>query len=236
MAEDKLNNRLKRFRSDAGSMTQEELADKVGVTRQTIIAIEQGKYCPSLSLAMKIARVFSVRIEEIFYFEDEKMDLDRLREFLTDEIKKVFGDDNKRIEHALKVYGFCEQLTKEEGGNKEVITAAGLLHDIGIKAAEEKYGSSAGKFQEIEGPAIAREILDKTELSENDKEHVCKIVGSHHSAKDIDTIEFRILWDADWLVNIPEEHKDLTDEQLKNLAGRVFKTKTGRALAEELFG
>ena len=63
MAEDKLNNRLKRFRSDRGAMTQQELGDTVGVTRQTIIAIEQGKYCPSLALAMKIARVFGVRIE-----------------------------------------------------------------------------------------------------------------------------------------------------------------------------
>jgi len=231
----KLFNRLKRFRSDGGAMTQQELGDTVGVTRQTIIAIEQGKYCPSLGLAMKVARVFGVRIEEIFYFEDEKMDLDKLREFLTDEMKKVFGDDRQRIDHAFKVYGFCEQIAKEEGGNKEIIAAAGLLHDIGIKAAEEKYGSSAGKFQEMEGPVIAREILDRTELSEDDKEHVCRIVGSHHSAGDIDTVEFRILWDADWLVNIPEEHGDLTGEQLKNLVARVFKTKVGRELAEELF-
>lgn len=223
------------FRSERGAMTQQELGDTVGVTRQTIIAIEQGKYCPSLGLAMKIARVFGVRIEEIFYFKDEKIDLDNLREFLIDEMKKVFGEDNKCIEHALKVYGFCKQLTKQEGGNNQVITAAGLLHDIGIKAAEKKYGSSAGKFQEIEGPPIAKQILDKTELDESDKAHICKIVDSHHSAKDVDTLEFRIIWDADWLVNIPDEHKDLTDEQLKNLVGRVFKTNAGRALAQELF-
>ena len=61
---------------------------------------------------------------------------------------------------------------------------------------------------------------------------MCRIIGSHHSAKEIDTPEFRIVWDADWLVNIPEEHSGAPPEELAPLVSQVFKTATGRALAE----
>ena len=64
-----MKNRIKVFRA-MHNMTQEELARLVGVTRQTIIAIENGKYNPSLELAFKIAKVFNTRIEEIFIYEE----------------------------------------------------------------------------------------------------------------------------------------------------------------------
>ena len=63
-------NRIRRLRFDRGEMTQEELANKVGCTRQTIIAIEAGKYVPSLSLAFHIARVFGVPVENVFQYEE----------------------------------------------------------------------------------------------------------------------------------------------------------------------
>jgi len=61
-----ISNRIRRLRFDQGEMTQEELANKVGCTRQTIIAVEAGKYVPSLSLAFRIARVFGVPVEDVF--------------------------------------------------------------------------------------------------------------------------------------------------------------------------
>ena len=66
MPENELSNCVRRLRFEHGQMTQQDLADRVGVTRQTIIAIEQGKYSPSLPLAFRIAKVFSVTIEQIF--------------------------------------------------------------------------------------------------------------------------------------------------------------------------
>lgn len=63
---EKLTNTIRRLRFDNGEMTQHALADKVGVTRQTIIAIEQGNYTPSLTLAMKLARAFNKTVEEVF--------------------------------------------------------------------------------------------------------------------------------------------------------------------------
>ena len=67
-----LKNKLKQFRFMNGELTQQDLAEKVSVSRQTIIAIEKGKFNPSMRLALLIARVFKVNVEEIFYLEDKK--------------------------------------------------------------------------------------------------------------------------------------------------------------------
>jgi len=69
-----LKNRLRVFRFQHNAITQEELADKVGVTRQTILAIEKGKFNPSMKLALQIARVLGVRVDEIFYLEGDEYD------------------------------------------------------------------------------------------------------------------------------------------------------------------
>jgi putative transcriptional regulator len=69
MQSDKIGNRIRRLRFDNGEMTQEQLADKVGVTRQTIIALEAQKYYPSLELAFRIARAFGVQVEDVFQYE-----------------------------------------------------------------------------------------------------------------------------------------------------------------------
>jgi putative transcriptional regulator len=64
--EAQLSNSIRRLRFDRDEMTQQDLAERVGVTRQTIIALEAGKYAPSLPLALRIARVFSVAVEQVF--------------------------------------------------------------------------------------------------------------------------------------------------------------------------
>lgn len=68
MGSNRLSNKIRRLRFENGQITQQQLADKVGVTRQTIIAIEAGKYAPSLPLAFKIARNFGVPIEAVFQY------------------------------------------------------------------------------------------------------------------------------------------------------------------------
>jgi putative transcriptional regulator len=70
MKKPELKNKIRRFRFDNNEMTQEELANRVGVTRQTIIALEARKYVPSLALAFRIARAFRVTVEEVFQYED----------------------------------------------------------------------------------------------------------------------------------------------------------------------
>jgi len=158
-----------------------------------------------------------------------------IREKLIDEMKKVFGEDQKRIEHALTVLNYAEQIQAAEGGDPLVVKAAAILHDIGIIQAERKHGSTAAKYQEIEGSIIAREILAKFNLDKADVEHICRIIANHHSAKNIDTIEFRIVWDADWLVNLPVDFTDTSKEKLKEIIDKTFKTCKGRQTAVESF-
>ena len=66
----RVTNQLRRLRFDAGEMTQAQLAERIGVTRQTVIAIEQGRYSPSLEVAFQIARVFGVPLEEAFQYPE----------------------------------------------------------------------------------------------------------------------------------------------------------------------
>jgi len=66
----RVTNRIRALRFAAGEMTQAELADRVQVTRQTIIAVEQGRYSPSLEMAFRIAKVFGVGLDEVFQYEE----------------------------------------------------------------------------------------------------------------------------------------------------------------------
>jgi len=158
-----------------------------------------------------------------------------MRDKLIDQMKKIFVEDEKRVEHALAVLNYAEQIHSVEGGDPLIVRAAAILHDIGIREAERKHSSSEGRYQEIEGPPIAREILAKFDLDEAVVEHVCKIIANHHSAKDIDTLEFRIIWDADWLVNIPTDFPNANKEKLQQIIDKTFKTQKARQIAIELF-
>lgn len=70
MSKSKIKNNIRQFRFENNQMTQAELADKAGVTRQTIIAIEAGQYSPSLELAIKIAKAFGKKVDDVFEYED----------------------------------------------------------------------------------------------------------------------------------------------------------------------
>ena len=154
---------------------------------------------------------------------------------LIGEMKAVFGVDQRRINHALSVLGYAETLLKTEPGDEMTVVAAAILHDIGIHEAERKYNSSAGNYQEIEGPPIARAILERLELDGSRTDHVCKIISLHHHVTGLDTPEFRILWDADWLVNIPDEYPGWEPARLRPIVEKVFRTATGRRMAESQF-
>jgi len=70
MAKAEIKNQVRRLRFENGEMTQQELADRSECTRQTIVALEQGKYVPSLALAFKIARVFGVSVDNVFEYQE----------------------------------------------------------------------------------------------------------------------------------------------------------------------
>jgi len=148
---------------------------------------------------------------------------------------EYFGDDRRRINHALRVTEFAGELLKEEPGNPELVIVTALLHDIGIHEAERKHGSSAGNLQELEGPPIARRILSSLGYDEPFIDEVCEIIASHHSPGEVETDNFRVIWDADWLVNVGDE-LDLSDTiKLKKAFQKIFVTPAGKRLAEEIY-
>ncbi len=160
---------------------------------------------------------------------------DLLKDRVAIEMKKYFKKDFKRIGHATKVARYAEQIVKEEGGDPAVVLPAGYLHDIGIKEAERKYDSTAARYQEQEGPPIAREILASLGAREDLIDEVCDIIGHHHHPRAEETLNFKILYDADLIVNLEENHKDepMDAEKLAKMIAKSFFTETGKKLAKE---
>lgn len=153
------------------------------------------------------------------------------------EMVEYFSTDVKRINHALKVYGFALNIAQREHVPDDqyfTLAVASVLHDIGIKESERKYHSSAGRYQEIEGPPIVREFLKKYDLEAQWVERVCFLVGNHHTYNNIDGIDFQILVEADFLVNIFED--DMNEEQIQSIKEKYFKTKTGMDYLRSMYG
>lgn len=152
------------------------------------------------------------------------------------EMIKYFKNDVRRINHALKVYSFARLIGKAEGLDSKkqyVLEAAALLHDIGIKVCEQKYGSTAGHLQEIEGPEVAKEILLPMNIEKDTLERILFLIGNHHSYSKIDDIDFQILVEADFLVNIYEDSVEI--ETIKSIKHKYFKTTMGLFLIEKMF-
>jgi HD superfamily phosphodiesterase len=144
--------------------------------------------------------------------------------------------DYKRIEHSLKVYGYAQLFGRMEGLNPEkqfVLELTAILHDIGIHVAESKYGFSGGRKQEIEGPPVAREILEHISVTPEVVDRVCFIVSKHHTFSAIDDIDFQLLVEADFLVNAVEE--EVSPEGVKNFVEINFKSESGKKVIGELF-
>ncbi len=142
-----------------------------------------------------------------------------------------FQSDVRRINHALKVLDFAYILSKEiitDRKTRETIYFTAILHDIGIKEAERKYNSTAGNYQEIEGPPIAHRILTNLCIDEKIIDRVCFIIGNHHSYSKIDDMDFQIIVEADFLVNIFED--DMNKAAISNIYNNIFKTESGKRL------
>jgi uncharacterized protein len=147
-----------------------------------------------------------------------------------------FGTDVRRINHALKVNSFARLIGQKEGLASdvlEIIDLSSILHDIGILVSEQKYGSCIGKYQEIEGPPIAREILEKLGVKPTVVDRVCYLIGNHHTYTKIDGIDFQILVEADFLVNIYED--EMSESAVISARDKYFKTDTGKKLIDSLY-
>jgi uncharacterized protein len=163
--------------------------------------------------------------------------MDRLAE-LTSLMISYMSGDARRIQHFIKVHGFAALLGRQEGLNEDelfVLESAALVHDIGIKKGEEKHGKGCctGKHQEEEGPAVAREMLLNLQYDECVIERVCYLVGHHHTYSNIEGLDYQLLVEADFLVNLYED--SCSKEAAKNVMDKIFKTKSGIRLCKIMY-
>jgi hypothetical protein len=146
-----------------------------------------------------------------------------------------FDYNNKYINHTFRVLDYAEEISDIEKGNPDIVISSAILHDIGIPDCEKKYKSSEGQLQEIEGPPVAREILESLSINEEIIKEVCEIVGCHHSPGEIETTNFKIMWDADWLVNLPDVYDIKDKTKLAEIINKTFMTKSGLEKAKEIY-
>ena len=147
------------------------------------------------------------------------------------ETMKFFGGDEKRVQHFIKVHSLSKLIAKGEEVEKDVletVEAAAIVHDVGIKPSEEKFGSCDGKLQESEGPFPAWKLMNKVGFSTKVMDRVCYLVAHHHTYENVDGIDLQILIEADFLVNAYED--GLSDSAKKSGFDKLFRTRTGKEL------
>ena len=152
-------------------------------------------------------------------------------DMLTQRMIHFNRNDPQRIQHLIKVHRFAQMIGRMEQLDEHtqfLIECAALVHDIGIRPAEEKYGMCNGKLQEQEGPAYAEKMLGDMELEKADIERICYLVGHHHTYTNIDGIDYQILVEADFLVNFYEDN--LGKNTIETTLQKIFRTESGKAL------
>ena len=142
----------------------------------------------------------------------------------------------QRIQHFLKVTSFAELIGRREKLDDKtyrILHTAAVVHDIGIRPSLEKFGSAAGEYQQIEGPPVAERLLHSLGYKASEIERVCYLIAHHHTYHDIDGLDYQILVEADFLVNIFEH--DLKDDARTSIRDSIFCTAGGLHLFDTLY-
>ena len=146
--------------------------------------------------------------------------------------------DPKRIQHTTKVHAYAKLIGLKEGLDEEtqfILESAALVHDIGIRASEQKYGHQNGKLQEQEGPAVARDLLTRLGgYTEEQIERICWLVAHHHTYHVCDDLDYQILIEADFLVNLYEDSE--SKEAVLAVRKNIIKTAACTEILNTMFG
>ena len=156
---------------------------------------------------------------------------------LIDEMIAYDKGDPRRIQHFMKVHDFARMIGQLESLDEQtlyILESAAVVHDIGIHVCEEKYGSCEGKLQEKEGPALAKELLERLGYEQEVINRICYLVGHHHTYTNITGIDYQILVEADFLVNLYEDKVSL--DAVHKAYQNIFKSESGRKICRNMFG
>lgn len=147
------------------------------------------------------------------------------------------GGSPERIQHLTKVWGYAKFIGTMENLDEQtqfILEAAAIVHDIGIKAAMEQHGHSTGKLQEELGPEIVGEMLGDLGFDDDVISRIAYLVGHHHTYDNIDGLDYQILVEADFLVNLYEN--DANVETIKHTYQSIFRTEAGKDFCRRMFG
>lgn len=190
---------------------------------------------PKQAMVQALQKEFDLSLDESDIVEIQQDSQSRERNLIGKMIDYYEGDP-KRVQHFLKVYEFARLIGEAEEHPKDTLTVlktAAIVHDIGIKVSEQKYDSSAGKYQEQEGPAIAEPMLRACGYEEEMIDRVLFLIAHHHTYNQIDGIDYQILVEADFLVNLFEDNSNR--QVAENVKENIFRTKTGLWYLEKMF-
>ncbi len=152
------------------------------------------------------------------------------------EMIKLYHGEPKRIQHFCKVHSYAKLIAEMENIDADtlfILETAALTHDIGIHCCDEKYGDHNGKLQEKEGPAIAKRLLAHLHFENQVSERVQYLIAHHHTYDNIDGIDYQILVEADFLVNLYEE--GAANENIEHAYKKIFRTDSGKKICREMF-
>lgn len=148
----------------------------------------------------------------------------------------LYSGDSKRIQHFCKVHSYAKligELEKVDQNTLFILEVAALTHDIGIHLCEEKYGDCNGKLQEKEGPVIAKRMLSELGFGDAVSDRVQYLIAHHHTYTNIDGIDYQILVEADFLVNMYEDN--LSKDAIEAAYNTIFRTESGKRICKEMF-
>ena len=161
---------------------------------------------------------------------------EKMLEKLFLEMIAYYSGDPKRIQHFTKVHSYAKLIGEREQLSPEelyILEAAAYTHDIGIKPAEEKYGSSEGKLQEQEGPIVAQRMLSDVGIENYLIDRICYLIGHHHTYDNIEGLDYQILVEADFLVNLYED--DINRHGIEQAYQQIFRTQTGKEIFNQMY-
>ena len=149
----------------------------------------------------------------------------------------AYSDGNLHdIAHFIKVHSYARTIGIQEGlpdYEQETVELAAIIHDIACPLCRIKYGNTNGKHQEEESAPLVREILEGIDIPEAMADRINYLVSHHHTYTNVDGIDYRILLEADFLVNADESN--MSADAILNARSSFYETKTGIALLDSIY-
>ncbi len=149
---------------------------------------------------------------------------------------KFYKGNQEDINHFLKVWSFARIIGESENLDEKTLHTlelTAIVHDISCPLCREKYGNTDGRHQEKESEALVKAFFEGTDIEGETLSHISWLVCHHHTYTNINSIDYRILLEADYLVNAGENKHERA--RIISFRDNVFRTKMGIRLLEDIY-